>query len=564
MQASDPSSTCALLASGGIRCWGDNGYGQLGDGTQQTRLTPVAVSGISTATAIGKSHTHSCAVLQDTTVRCWGLNAWGQLGDGTLTDRWTPVAVRAGPGSPVSMTGAVAVVAGSGHTCARMIDGTVRCWGLNVGGQLGDASFVDRRFPVTPLGLGHVKDLTAGQRHTCAITLDGTARCWGEPDFGKLGAPPSIWSTGVPQFVFSLHGATDIAGGTVDTCAVVADGTARCWGDNLYGQIGDGTTSDRSTPRPVVGLTGGLSAGSHTVCVRATDRAGNTSAGGSCATFPVVDETPPSVQTFVATTPSPTGALIVTYALTFSEPVTGLVSSDFTVTGSSGPWTVGVTGSGTSFTVTLSATNPTNGSLILTLKAAAVTDAASNLGPTTARAAPTVTILPFNDIADSAFLVDIVWLANEGITSGCGARLYCPDASVTRAEMASFLARTLDLSGSAPDAFDDDETSIHEPNINLIAREGIASGCAAGKFCPDGLVSREQMASFLARALHLSGAAPDAFTDDETSIHEPNINLVAREGIATGCGGTNYCPTADVTRGQMAAFLHRAAGFVGP
>jgi alpha-tubulin suppressor-like RCC1 family protein/subtilisin family serine protease len=562
MLASDPSSTCALLSGGGVRCWGDNGYGQLGDGTLQTRLTPVVVSGISTATAIAKSHTHSCAVLKDTTVRCWGHNAWGQLGDGTLTDRSTPVAVRAGPGSPVSLTGAVAVVAGSGHTCARMTDGTVRCWGLNISGQLGDASFADRRTPVSPLGLGHVKDLTAGQRHTCAITLDGTARCWGEPDFGKLGAPPSIWSTGVPQFVFSVHGATDIAGGAVDTCALVADGTARCWGDNLYGQVGDGTTSDRSTPRPVLGLTGALSAGSHTVCVRATDRAGNTSAGASCTTFSVVDETPPSVQTFVATTPSPTGALTVTYALTFSEPVTGLISSDFAVTGTSTPWTVGVTGSGTSYSVTLSATNPTDGSLILTLKAAAVTDAADNDGPTTARAAPTVTIVPFNDIADSPFFVDILWLAHEGITTGCAPRLYCPDASVTRAEMASFLARALDLSGPAPNAFTDDNGSIHEPNINLVAREGIATGCGVNLFCPDGLVSREQMASFLARALDLSGPAPNAFTDDNGSIHEVNINLVAREGIATGCGGTNYCPTADVTRGQMAAFLHRADAFV--
>ena len=114
--------------------------------------------------------------------------------------------------------------------------------------------------------------------------------------------------------------------------------------------------------------------------------------------------------------------------------------------------------------------------------------------------------------------------------------------------------------GAAPDAFSDDETSIHEANINLVAKAGIASGCALTKFCPTALVSREQMASFLARAKHLTGAAPDAFTDDETSIHEPNINLVAREGIATGCGGTKYCPVANVTRGQMAAFLHRAFG----
>ena len=126
--------------------------------------------------------------------------------------------------------------------------------------------------------------------------------------------------------------------------------------------------------------------------------------------------------------------------------------------------------------------------------------------------------------------------------------------------MASFLARALKLSGSAPDAFTDDESSIHEPNINLVAKAGIATGCAAGKYCPTALVSREQMASFLARALKLAGSAPDAFTDDEQSIHEPNINLVAREGVATGCGNNKYCPTANVTRGQMAAFLHRAFG----
>jgi len=166
----------------------------------------------------------------------------------------------------------------------------------------------------------------------------------------------------------------------------------------------------------------------------------------------------------------------------------------------------------------------------------------------------------FTDIAGSIFKSDIEWLALSGITTGCSPTKYCPDAPVTREQMASFLARALKLSGPAPDAFTDDETSIHEPNINLVARDGITSGCSATKFCPDGLVSREQMASFLARALHLSGAAPDAFTDDETSIHEPNINLIARDGIATGCGGGNFCPIANVTRGEMAAFLHRAFG----
>ena len=172
--------------------------------------------------------------------------------------------------------------------------------------------------------------------------------------------------------------------------------------------------------------------------------------------------------------------------------------------------------------------------------------------------APTVT--PFTDIAGSPFKPDIEWVYTAGITSGCTATTYCPDGFVTREQMASFLARALKLSGTAPDAFTDDEQSIHEPNINLVAKAGIATGCAATKYCPTALVSREQMASFLARALKLAGSAPDAFTDDEQSIHEPNINLVAREGVATGCGNNKYCPTANVTRGQMAAFLHRAFG----
>jgi hypothetical protein len=167
---------------------------------------------------------------------------------------------------------------------------------------------------------------------------------------------------------------------------------------------------------------------------------------------------------------------------------------------------------------------------------------------------------PLVDARFSPFKSDIEWVFNAGITSGCSSERYCPNDPVTRAQMASFLARALHLSGSAPDAFTDDNGSIYEPNINLVAQAGIASGCGGTNFCPNGLVSREQMASFLARALHLSGPAPDAFTDDNTSIHEPNINLVAREGIATGCGGTLYCPLANVTRGQMAAFLHRAFG----
>jgi hypothetical protein len=165
---------------------------------------------------------------------------------------------------------------------------------------------------------------------------------------------------------------------------------------------------------------------------------------------------------------------------------------------------------------------------------------------------------PFTDIAGSPFESYIAWVYQQGITSGCSPTLYCPNDPVPRDQMASFLARALDLGGPAPNAFTDDNGNPHEPNINVVARDGIASGCGVNLFCPSGLVKRDQMASFLSRALDLSGPAPNAFTDDNGNLHEVNINLVAREGIASGCTATTYCPTANVTRGQMAAFLYRA------
>jgi glucose/arabinose dehydrogenase len=164
----------------------------------------------------------------------------------------------------------------------------------------------------------------------------------------------------------------------------------------------------------------------------------------------------------------------------------------------------------------------------------------------------------FGDITDSPFLNDINWLFYAGITTGCGGGLYCPLANVSRAQMASFLVRALDLASSATDYFTDDETSIHEADINALAQAGITTGCGGGLYCPLANVSRAQMASFLVRALDLAPSATDYFTDDETSIHEADINSLRESGITSGCGPVSYCPLGNVTREQMAAFLHRA------
>ncbi len=175
-------------------------------------------------------------------------------------------------------------------------------------------------------------------------------------------------------------------------------------------------------------------------------------------------------------------------------------------------------------------------------------------------AASVTVLLPFTDVASSKFLGSIVWLNEQAITAGCddAPPRYCPNGLVTRGQMATFLSRALDLPSTAVDFFTDDETNKHEGNINRVAAAGITVGCSATRFCPDGLVTRGQMATFLSRAYGLPAAGTDFFSDDEANKHEANINRIAAAAITTGCTPTTYCPNGLVTRGQMAAFINRA------
>jgi len=170
--------------------------------------------------------------------------------------------------------------------------------------------------------------------------------------------------------------------------------------------------------------------------------------------------------------------------------------------------------------------------------------------------------LPFEDIFGHTFADDIVWAFENGITGGCSTDppLFCPNSPVTRGQMASFLDRALDLDDATVDYFTDDNGSTHEDSINRVRAAGIAFGCSATTYCPNSTVTRGQMAAFLDRALPLADATADYFTDDETSTFEDSINRVREGEIAFGCSATKYCPNSAVTRGQMAAFLHRALG----
>jgi S-layer homology domain len=165
----------------------------------------------------------------------------------------------------------------------------------------------------------------------------------------------------------------------------------------------------------------------------------------------------------------------------------------------------------------------------------------------------------FHDIADQSLRMSIAWLAEQGITGGCATFKYCPTANVTRAQMAIFLVRAFNLPpATGPDHFSDDNGKTGESSINALFESGITGGCKPGLFCPSANVTRAQMAIFLVRALNLPPPLHDHFIDDNGITGESQINSLYEAGVTGGCAPSKFCPKSPVTRAQMAAFLQRA------
>ena len=309
--------TCVVTSAGGVRCWGANESGQLGNGTTTDSNKPVDVSGLkSGVVAIAAGGHHTCAVTRAGGVKCWGLNDGGQLGnDGPNSS--TPVDVRG------LASGVTAIAAGAGWVCALTSAGGVKCWGRNYYGQLGHgtndsgtstpvdvsglasgvsaisanalhacalptaghvkcwgstaASTTNSNVPVDVSGLGSgVTAITAGGFHACAITSGGGVKCWGVNAEGELGNGSRTDSNSPVEVSGLTRGVIALAVGSSDglpthTCALTSAGGVKCWGPNGDGQLGNGTTTGSSRPVEVSGLTSGIIAvavgGSHTCAI---------------------------------------------------------------------------------------------------------------------------------------------------------------------------------------------------------------------------------------------------------------------------------------------------------
>lgn len=232
--------TCAVH-NGAAKCWGWNNDGQLGDGTQVDRYAPTQVQGLTSGVLRVAYNRSGYAVMVDGTVRSWGWNQYGQLGDGTLIRRLTPVVVS-------GLSGASDVAAGFGHACA-VASGGVKCWGYNNNGQLGIGNSTDQKLPVATSLSSGVVQLYTSEYNTCA-RVGGNAYCWGSNANSQLTGSTARSVPTLVQGPWTSAGqsVTSISIAHTHACASITDGRVYCWGGNDYGQVGDNSQAKRLTP----------------------------------------------------------------------------------------------------------------------------------------------------------------------------------------------------------------------------------------------------------------------------------------------------------------------------
>lgn len=268
--ATGGSHTCAISPAASVKCWGSNYAGMLGDGSPtrgadgwyRSSATPVQVTGLTSGVKdLSASGLYTCAVTKTRTVKCWGSNTYANLGNGTTRNSSVPVTV-------TGLTNAKSVATGEMHACALTTSGTVKCWGNhNMYGQLGNGTQGPATGSlVTVVGLTNVTAIAAGARHTCATTATGSVKCWGQNMYGQLGVRTSHpWST-VPVTVVGLTNVTAISAQGDLTCALTVARDPHCWGDSFGGTF-LGSNVPIGIPALPAGSTTAITVGEGYVCV---------------------------------------------------------------------------------------------------------------------------------------------------------------------------------------------------------------------------------------------------------------------------------------------------------
>ncbi len=299
-------TTCAAIADGSLKCWGLNNYGQVGDGTTTNRLAPTDITlpgdskvrlserdhdgdgvlnifdthmpggqagSVYATQSISAGGDHSCAILDNGSINCWGSNGYGELGYGSTGSTNIGVNVT----MPTGRT-AVSVSVGGDHTCAIMDNGSLYCWGANNHGQIGDGSdtsWDEHRYVPTAVLLPSASTavaVSAGQQHTCAIVDNGSVYCWGNNFYGQLGDGSTLNDNSTPSLVLLTSSAIMVSSANDHTCALLENQSVYCWGNNPQGQFGDGTTISSTTPTPMIlplsnDAVAVSAGGSHNTCV---------------------------------------------------------------------------------------------------------------------------------------------------------------------------------------------------------------------------------------------------------------------------------------------------------
>lgn len=261
--AAGEDNTCAVLQNGKAVCWGSGSNGMLGNGTTDgSSSTPGYVQDGDTnadlegVEEITFSRFAACARLSTGQVKCWGWNLFGGLGRGDTGTYTNAEAyfVLDPEKKTLPITGVAEIQGGMGHFCARMDDGKVMCWGMNGDEQIGGMADVGFEVPwATEIaGVANARQLAVGGWFNCARLVDQTVACWGANHSGNLGLGRDVDGGPAPRAVPGLAQVVDLAASDSHVCAVLADGTAKCWGDNDKGQCGDGTQDAVHSPNTVL------------------------------------------------------------------------------------------------------------------------------------------------------------------------------------------------------------------------------------------------------------------------------------------------------------------------